>query len=66
MFQLKWMDPDEEGLVKFLCGNRGFSEDRVRNGVKKLLKARSGTTQGRLDSFFSFSSTPNKRKVSLS
>ncbi|XP_025410898.1 flap endonuclease 1 [Sipha flava] len=61
--ELKWVDPDEEGLVKFLCGNRGFSEERVRNGAKKLLKSRSGTTQGRLDSFFSISSTPNKRKV---
>lgn len=64
MLQLKWVDPDEEGLVQFLCGNRGFSEERVRNGAKKLLKSRSGTTQGRLDSFFSISSTPNKRKVS--
>lgn len=64
VLQLKWSDPDEEGLVKFLCGDRGFSEDRVRNGSKKLNKARSGTTQGRLDSFFTISSTPNKRKVS--
>ncbi|CAG9124525.1 unnamed protein product [Plutella xylostella] len=50
--QLKWSDPDEEGLVKFLCGDRQFSEERVRNGAKKLMKARSGTTQGRLDGFF--------------
>lgn len=50
--------------MKYLCGDRGFSEDRVRNGSKKLIKARSSTTQGRLDSFFSISSTPNKRKVS--
>lgn len=64
MLQLKWTDPDEDGLVKYLCGDRGFSEDRVRNGAKKLNKARSGTTQGRLDSFFTMSSTPNKRKVS--
>ncbi|GBN16963.1 Flap endonuclease 1 [Araneus ventricosus] len=50
--ELKWSDPDEEGLIKFLCGNKGFSEDRVKNGVKKLLKGRHGSTQGRLDSFF--------------
>lgn len=64
VFQLKWTEPDEQGLVNYLCGDRGFSEDRVRNGAKKLIKARSGTTQGRLDSFFTFSTTPNKRKVS--
>ncbi|VVC40698.1 XPG-I domain,XPG/Rad2 endonuclease,PIN domain-like,Flap endonuclease 1,5'-3' exonuclease, C-terminal [Cinara cedri] len=61
--ELKWVDPDEDGLVKYLCGDRGFAEDRVRNGAKKLLKSRSGTTQGRLDSFFTVISTPNKRKI---
>lgn len=63
--ELKWTDPDEEGLVKFLCGDKQFNEDRVRNGAKKLMKARSGTTQGRLDGFFKvLSTTPNpKRKA---
>lgn len=50
--QLKWSDPDEEGLVKFLCEENGFSEERIRNGAKKLLKGRNSTTQGRLDTFF--------------
>ncbi|EEC12756.1 endonuclease, putative [Ixodes scapularis] len=50
--QLKWTDPDEDGLVKFLCEENGFSEERIRNGAKKLLKGRNTTTQGRLDSFF--------------
>lgn len=49
---LKWTAPDEDGLVKFLCGDKNFSEERVRNGAKKLCKAKQGTTQGRLDSFF--------------
>ncbi|XP_034826168.1 flap endonuclease 1 [Maniola hyperantus] len=63
--ELKWCDPDEEGLVKFLCGDKQFNEDRVRNGAKKLMKARTGTTQGRLDGFFKvLSTTPNpKRKA---
>ena len=39
-FQLKWTEPDEEGLVKFLCGDRQFSEERVRNGAKKILKSK--------------------------
>ncbi|XP_052744896.1 flap endonuclease 1 isoform X2 [Bicyclus anynana] len=63
--ELKWCDPDEEGLVKFLCGDKQFNEERVRNGAKKLMKARTGTTQGRLDGFFKvLSTTPNpKRKA---
>ncbi|KAI8432577.1 hypothetical protein MSG28_013565 [Choristoneura fumiferana] len=62
--EIKWTDPDEEGLVKFLCGDKQFNEERVRNGAKKLMKARSTTTQGRLDGFFKVSTTPNpKRKA---
>lgn len=64
--KLKWSEPDEEGLVKFLCGDKQFNEERVRNGAKKLHKARNTSTQGRLDSFFkvlpSSTLTP-KRKV---
>jgi flap endonuclease-1 len=63
---LKWEKPDEEGLVKYMCEEKGFAEDRIRNGAKKLLKGREGVTQGRLDSFFKvLPSTPNsavKRK----
>jgi len=50
--ELKWEKPDEEGLVKYMCEQKGFSEDRIRAGAKKLAKARQGTTQGRLDNFF--------------
>ncbi|XP_018562395.1 flap endonuclease 1 [Anoplophora glabripennis] len=61
--ELKWSDPDEEGMVKFLCTDKQFNEDRVRNGCKKLLKARGSSTQGRLDGFFKvLSTTPAKRK----
>lgn len=66
--ELKWTDPDEEGIVAYLCGHRQFSEDRVRNGVKKIQKTRTSTTQGRLDSFFKVlpstgSPASNKRKT---
>ncbi|XP_071535450.1 flap endonuclease 1 [Panulirus ornatus] len=64
--ELKWTEPDEEGLVKYMCEEKGFSEDRIRNGSKKLAKARTSSTQGRLDSFFKVlpqpSSGNNKRK----
>ena len=60
--ELKWEKPDEEGLVKFMAEENGFAEDRIRNGAKKLLKAKQGTTQGRLDSFFKvLPTTPNAK-----
>jgi len=65
-YKLKWSEPDEEGLVKFLCGDKQFNEERVRNGAKKLHKARNTSTQGRLDSFFKVlpsTTLPSKRKV---
>ncbi|XP_059497702.1 flap endonuclease 1 [Stegostoma tigrinum] len=63
--ELKWVEPDEEELVKFMCNEKQFSEERIRNGAKKLLKGRQGCTQGRLDDFFKVtgSLTSAKRKV---
>merc|ERR1712043_6114 len=37
----------------------GFSEDRIRSGVQKLIKARKRTNQGRLDTFFKPIQKPN-------
>jgi len=63
---LKWTEPNEEELVKFMCEQKGFSEERMRKGCQKLVKARKTTTQGRLDSFFkvlpSPSNTNNKKR----
>lgn len=50
--ELKFQDPDEAGLVEFLCGEKSFAEERVRGGVKKILAAKNKSKQGRLDSFF--------------
>ncbi|KPP60972.1 flap endonuclease 1-like [Scleropages formosus] len=61
--ELKWSEPDEEGLVQFMCTEKQFSEDRIRNGCKKILKSRQGSTQGRLDTFFTITgSLSSKRK----
>lgn len=35
-----------------MCEEKNFNEERIRNGAKKLAKAKQGQTQGRLDSFF--------------
>jgi flap endonuclease-1 len=65
--ELKWTQPDEEGLVKYLCGDKQFNEERVRSGAQKIQKSLKTATQGRLDSFFKVlpSTTPPaaKRKV---
>nr|XP_025843215.1 myelin regulatory factor isoform X7 [Vulpes vulpes] len=50
--ELKWSEPNEEELVKFMCGEKQFSEERIRSGVRRLSKSRQGSTQGRLDDFF--------------
>ncbi|XP_055705199.1 flap endonuclease 1 [Phlebotomus papatasi] len=50
--EIKWTDPDEDGIVAFLCGHRQFNEERIRSGIQKIKKSKSMATQGRLDSFF--------------
>ncbi|KAF3927174.1 hypothetical protein ABW20_dc0102574 [Dactylellina cionopaga] len=37
-YEFKWEGPDTEGLVKFLVGEKGFNEDRVRSGAARLTK----------------------------
>ncbi|KAI9599198.1 flap endonuclease 1-like protein [Syncephalis fuscata] len=64
---LKWNDPNVDGLVDFMVNEKGFGESRIRGGIEKLQKSRSTSTQGRLDSFFKpsgiVSSSSIKRKV---
>ncbi|XP_065332103.1 flap endonuclease 1 [Cloeon dipterum] len=50
--ELKWGAPDVDGLVQYLCVEKGFKEDRVRSGAAKLAKSKSSATQGRLEDFF--------------
>lgn len=48
----KWEAPDVEGLVQFLVNEKGFSEERVRSGAKKLEKSLKSNQQSRLEGFF--------------
>ena len=50
--KLVWGDPDVEGLVQFLCKEKGFNEERVRSSVAKMQKNKSGSVQNRLTSYF--------------
>jgi flap endonuclease-1 len=53
-YELIWNTPNVEGIVDFLCRERDFSEERVRNTLKRMSKgikeAKSKTT---LESWFS-------------
>ena len=37
-YRLVWKEPDLEGVVEFMCGERDFSEDRVRKALEKMTK----------------------------
>lgn len=50
--ELKWSEPDIEGLVDFLVREKGFSEERVRKAATKLQVKNKAAPQGRLDDFF--------------
>lgn len=50
--KLKWNQPDEEGLIKFMVDENGFNLDRVKNGVAKIREHRKKGGQKRLESFF--------------
>jgi flap endonuclease-1 len=62
---LEWSEPDVDGLIAFLCDDKGFDPQRVRNGADKLRKATKQKQQGRLDGFFKpiTGATPAKRKA---
>ncbi len=37
-YKLVWREPDAEGVVNFLCGEKDFSEDRVRKALEKAIE----------------------------
>lgn len=61
----KWESPDVEGLVKFLVTDKGFSEDRVRNGAARLAKNLKTAQQSRLEGFFKPVAKTDAEKASM-
>ncbi len=53
-YRLVWKEPQIDELVQFLCGDRDFSEERVRTAVERM-KVGTVASQGKqtLESFFS-------------
>ena len=43
---IKWGEPDIDGLVDFLVREKGFSEERVRTGAARLSKGLKTKQQG--------------------
>lgn len=41
-YKISWKKPQDEKIKEFLCGEHGFSEQRVENACKKLKKLNSG------------------------
>lgn len=51
-YVLEWREPDAEGVVDFLCGDRDFSEDRVRRALERMRRGmREEKTRTTLDAF---------------
>ena len=65
MCDFKWEEPDIEGLVAFLVGEKGFNEDRVRNAAARLGKGMKGNQQSRLEGFFKAVPKTEEEKASL-
>ena len=52
-YSLKWSKPDADKIISFLCGERDFSEDRVRKAVSRMSEASGAKAGGTLESYFS-------------
>jgi len=52
-YQLSWQPPDEEAVLDFLCGERDFSEERVKKALEKIRSGvEKGSSQSSLDTWF--------------
>lgn len=61
----KWEAPDVEGLIDFLVKDKGFNEDRVRNGAARLQKNLKSAQQSRLEGFFKPVARTDAEKANL-
>jgi flap endonuclease-1 len=52
-YELKWGNPDRDGVIEFLAGDHDFSEDRVVAAIDKLYKLRKiDNSQSSLEKWF--------------
>jgi flap endonuclease-1 len=50
---IQWRKPDLDGMLEFMCDQKGFARQRIENAVKNLIKAKETKRQQRMDQFFS-------------
>ena len=50
--ELKWTEPDVEGMLQYLVQEKQFDEGRVRKAIERLQKCKGKNSQNRLESFF--------------
>jgi flap endonuclease-1 len=55
---IAFSEPNAEGLMQFLVGEKLFDQGRVEKGIERLRKALAQKTQMRLDSFFTVTRAP--------
>ncbi|KAI1697235.1 XPG i-region domain-containing protein [Ditylenchus destructor] len=55
--QFAWTEPNLDEIIKFLCVEKGFNEDRIRTAIDRLKKSRTIAQQGRIDTFFKATAT---------
>ncbi len=51
-YKIEFRDPDDKGIIEFLCNEHDFSRDRVLRGIDRLKKALAKRRKARLDAFF--------------
>ncbi len=51
-YRIEWKRPDVEATVKFLSGERDFSEERVRNALDRVLRSLDSSSRATLERFF--------------
>lgn len=55
-FKFNWGEPDVEGLIQFLCTEKGFNEDRIKSALERFKKGKKSQNQVRIDNFFKVTS----------
>ncbi|MGQ9542955.1 MAG: flap endonuclease-1 [Candidatus Bathyarchaeia archaeon] len=51
-YKLEWRRPNVEATINFLCGEKDFSEKRVRNALDRVLRCWEGRGRLTLEKFF--------------
>jgi flap endonuclease-1 len=35
-YKLEWKDPDEKGLIDFMCAEKEFGEERIKKALERM------------------------------